>query len=1083
MLTSRNNSIALAFLGLALWASPASQLAMAQPHQNPDEATITLAGKFGSVLVDTRHGALTNLKLRNPDGSLPTQALTEGHIGTSLAGHDGKMYASQYGSPRDVVVRRDAHGTAKSVELIGISLRQSPALSPVAVGGSTSVLFSTNGKWAYATHMGGGSITRFDPSSGAANAPIKLPGCFPTGAIEAANGHLFIACDSRIPPVTEPVVPPNTAPDPGKVIELDAEAGTVVNTIPVGANPKFLAVTPDGKTVLVPNHGSDSVTVIDALNAKVRTTISVGPGPVTVAVSPDGSLAYVTNMGPWPLLSIDAPPAGSDTITPIDLVRLKPLEPIVVGPGPFGAAVTPDGKSIVVSLSRDRSLVVINRSTGKTTKRIAVRAFSKGGFPSGLALSPDGSTAYVSVPVTTSVYAPRSVVPVDLTAGMQRDPLPRTPRMPSMYHPTGPFANGVAVSRDGKLLLAADWLGPTVSRYALDPPQLTAPATEDWNLSLTQSGALEWEITQHWHEDFSGTGPSGVTIPFALGTTSTLWYEPERLSAPGFDPSPKNKVSTSHFRQTVTESPTWAIYKLWSPYHFQSDLKLDVTGGFLTRLAGSGSSPAHAGAAFDSTESFTARASTKRSLTLRLSASDKYQTGYQLNVDIPDKQMQRSLGDLYQSVLNGGSVVDQKGFWFGNSVSGVLTAYQAYADSAALNVGVPGRQPASAHAYPIRTALQGYFEAIFESIDEKGKLGFGFSGLTGAYQDAMLMALLGLYQYTIHTGDLSTFQRYESTVNRILLFWLSRVGQNGLVLSHEGDGNYHDVGIAFGKTYSFTYINVLVYRALVNMADLQHAIAQSSRVAGQDAAANQATALATRYADTASKLRLAINQGLWTPDSPRGPMYADWINGDTGEKAFYFMGDTQYAAIAFGIADQAQAKQILATADRRIAELTDHHGYKGTGTLTVLWPFPPELINYKRWPFRVYENGGMLLYQTYYEVVARAVSGDADGAYSRLAGFARGFDETSWWGDNGASMNGVPEGGSGELYLQDMVFVPAALVQGILGINGTWDELTVKPALPRSWHRAQANILYRGQPYCIKIDGNRAERLRLACSR
>jgi hypothetical protein len=35
-------------------------------------------------------------------------------------------------------------------------------------------------------------------------------------------------------------------------------------------------------------------------------------------------------------------------------------------------------------------------------------------------------------------------------------------------------------------------------------------------------------------------------------------------------------------------------------------------------------------------------------------------------------------------------------------------------------------------------------------------------------------------------------------------------------------------------------------------------------------------------------------------------------------------------------------------------------------------------------------NGGMLLRETYFEVMARAVAGDADGAYRRLAGFARG---------------------------------------------------------------------------------------------
>jgi hypothetical protein len=73
------------------------------------------------------------------------------------------------------------------------------------------------------------------------------------------------------------------------------------------------------------------------------------------------------------------------------------------------------------------------------------------------------------------------------------------------------------------------------------------------------------------------------------------------------------------------------------------------------------------------------------------------------------------------------------------------------------------------------------------------------------------------------------------------------------------------------------------------------------------------------------------------------------------------------------------------------------------------------------------------------------------------------------------------EGGSGESYLQDMVLVPASLVQGILGINGAWDWLDVKPAPPNGWRSARAGTIYRGKPDCIEIQGDHVEKLPHAC--
>lgn len=1026
---------------------------------------IPLEGRFGRVMIDTHSGQLSDLRLRNPGGSLSSQALTGGPIGTSVVGSDGRRYASQYGAPPRVIVHRDRDGHVNTVKLKDVTLGPSPVLTSVpARGQATSVAVSRDGKSAYVTNFADGSITPFDPTTGKAGDAIKL-GASPTGLVVAPNGHVFVAaclapCVSAVKAGGAPIETGR-----GELIEVDPATGAIVATTAVGKLPQFPAITPDGTSVLVPNYGSDSVSVVDTTNATVRDTIAVGPGPVTVAVAPDGERAYVTNLGSW--RATELPRAGDDTVTPIDITTMRSLAPIKVGPSPFGAAVTPDGRRLVISLNRAHALVTVDTATGAVSKPIDVGVFPKGGYPHGLALSPDGSTAYVFTMVRNSSRAGHLVVPVDLVAGRALKPLPLMPA-DGRADPRL-FPNGVAVSPDGKLLFAASWPGQTVERYRLSPDgpgAPDAPLTEDWTLSTdNRDPALHWTIEQHWTAAFSGTDQAEPGLPFTADIVDTLWYSPAKLISR--TPSSTTTSRSEDFFQLLDDTHSWAVYKLWSPYRLQSDLRLDVDGGYLTRYVGRWGSSAQAGARLDREDAFQVKAGQTRRLTVGIAASDAHETGYQMDASIPDRSTLAALEDFYESLLNGGVVADQGNYWLGNEVAGSIFAYEALDAGIAMSAGLPGRQPASEHTYTLPAAFRRYLADVLSTVDANGKLQFGFSA-AGVDLDTSLDTVLGIYLYTVHTGDLSLFRQYEPTVERMLSFWTARIAPNGLVRTPGAEAEFHDI-MNFGTSYYSTYINSLVYESLRRVSELQRAI-------GDTAAAQSASAYA-------AQLKEAINRVLWAPDGPHGPMYADWIDEDTGQKSFYFMGSAQYPAIEYGIADRAQAHQILATADARIAELKASAGYRGTGTLVTLWPLPPNVINQELWPFGVYMNGGMLLRETYSEIVARARAGDADGAYNRLAGFAHGFEDTSWWGDNAATIGGQLEGGARDAYLSGMESAPAALIHGILGIEATWDSLRVSPALPHGWRRVEASILYRGKPYCISIHGQQVQKLSGACAR
>ena len=81
---------------------------------------------------------------------------------------------------------------------------------------------------------------------------------------------------------------------------IDTTTNQVVATIPVGDNPRAVAVTPDSTRAYVANAGSqaglDTVSVIDTnTNTAIGSPITVGDNPQGIAITPNGLRAYVAN--------------------------------------------------------------------------------------------------------------------------------------------------------------------------------------------------------------------------------------------------------------------------------------------------------------------------------------------------------------------------------------------------------------------------------------------------------------------------------------------------------------------------------------------------------------------------------------------------------------------------------------------------------------------------------------------------------------------------------------------------------------------------------------------------------------------
>jgi YVTN family beta-propeller protein len=1019
-------ALAMAFPPSA-WAASAPRTTRLEPFTG---TSVTIESGFGSLTIDPQNTQLASLYLRDPAGELSvTSFIAPGQPTCYLTDNTGLEYTSQLSPDGEVLVQRDGSDAILAVLIRGIEFRSDYA-GVTAVGQTPqAAAFAPDGQTVYVSNFGSGTLTPISMPDGTAGASIPVPSG-PTGVVVTPDGTTAYVASW----------------DTAVVAEVDLASGTVVNAYPVGTNPQYIALAPDGQTLLVPNQGSNTVTAINISTGAVGNAAPVQAAPTSVAITPDGAFAYVTNFNANTVtqLAISQDADGSPVLTPTG-------ENIPVGSGPISAVITPDGSTAVVSVNHAGGLQTIDLATLAASELIPLGGAEDG--PQLLALSPDGDTAYVAN------FTLNLVSVVNLADGSVQQ---------TLYTATGSNPNGLALSPDGTLLVTANHSNATVSRFGLgDSGYVLAPVTENWFLRATPGGGknLSWTIEQNWTADFSIKTQADPSIVFTPGIVSTFWYDPAMLVSASPDEPPFDYSFTTDLADTINSDHTWAVHKLWSQYHLASDLRLGVDGGFLTRYATRYGYTMQTGSRFDLEQASSVTAGTTRTLTLTLEPSDKYATGYQLNASIPDAATITSLRDFYQSLLNGGSISGQAAYLGGNEVAGYLDAYEALTGGTALNVGVPSRLPAAERAYTVGAAFRGYLAAILDSVISSGEIRFGLAA-GGHYLDGGLWTLLGLYQYTIHTGDLTLFATYEAVIASMLDFWVSRIQSNGLILSLSSDGCYYDA-ISFGSSYYSTYYNAFVYEALTKMADLELAL---SHDAGTAALSSAARAAAESYTASAAGIKAAINSVLWTPNSPNGPMYADWIDIENGQTVYSFMGAAQYPAIVFGIASATQAAGILATANARLSQLPAIDGYTGEGTPNVLWPLPT-FANIKDYAFGYYMNGGMFLYEAYYEVMARAMSGDADGAYARLQGFASGFEASSWFGTNWAEPPGTVINSEGnEPYLQDMILTAASLTQGILGIRGSWDALRVTPALPAGWSSARADVVYRGKNYRVTIN-------------
>ncbi len=162
------------------------------------------------------------------------------------------------------------------------------------------------------------------------------------------------------------------------VYRVDTTTLAVDKVVPVGAVPKYVAVTPDGTKVLVSNWCSWTLSVIDTKTNTETTQIALGGKyPRGIVVSPDSTTAYVALMGSGRIVTVDLATKAVNTFA----------QP---GSGPRHLVISPDAKYLYVTNNSSGTVSKIDRATGAVLA--TVRTASE---PRSMTISRDGGAIYV----------------------------------------------------------------------------------------------------------------------------------------------------------------------------------------------------------------------------------------------------------------------------------------------------------------------------------------------------------------------------------------------------------------------------------------------------------------------------------------------------------------------------------------------------------------------------------------------------------------------------------------------------------------------------------------------------------------
>lgn len=250
----------------------------------------------------------------------------------------------------------------------------------------TSLCLSADGSRVFVANYTANLVTEIDSVTRSVVREITVADRPTQLALSPDGTHLYVSCTWA-----------------GQVDEVSLPEGRVVRSMKAGLEPCGLAVSSDGKRLFVTNVVSSDVSIIDIESGHCVATTPVGSQPRFASLSPDGSRLLVSNgLSPW--VSVLDTKTGREQ-SRYDMGRASMLR---------GIACSADGRwafltnlvshNEVPTVQMERGWINSNGFTildlqhpGRRVTLLLDTLLSGAANPSGLALSQDGRTLYVTL--------------------------------------------------------------------------------------------------------------------------------------------------------------------------------------------------------------------------------------------------------------------------------------------------------------------------------------------------------------------------------------------------------------------------------------------------------------------------------------------------------------------------------------------------------------------------------------------------------------------------------------------------------------------------------------------------------------
>lgn len=228
---------------------------------------------------------------------------------------------------------------------------------------------------------------------------------------------------------------------------------TVGKVVAIGGNAADIALDESRRVLYVANFTANRVEVMSLGDGRIQTSINVAPNPGALALSPDGRFLVITHYG-----NFQAPSTPTNALTIIDLVS-NGRQTFALGSAPLGVAFGIDGRALVVTTTEFLHLDPATGTTqtietipGVTAKVLPV---APGSVPanivaSSMATSADGMRIF-------GILAGGATDNLTLEFRYDVDARRLTAFQATSTPPLGPRV--VSVNRDGSLHLAGWALG------------------------------------------------------------------------------------------------------------------------------------------------------------------------------------------------------------------------------------------------------------------------------------------------------------------------------------------------------------------------------------------------------------------------------------------------------------------------------------------------------------------------------------------------------------------------------------------------------------------------------------------------